>query len=133
MARGKKGDESLPPKSNGATPEQAQKVIEDVEKEHADLLALRMEYMSNCKPFHARIKDVIDGAVSSFGMSRRAIKGKIKERALLRSAASERAKLDDEELEAYDKLSEQLGPLGTVARDRYQKGDPLGDFARAAN
>jgi hypothetical protein len=133
MARAKKGDQHIPSKTNGATPEQALEVVESIEKEHADLLALRMEYMSNCKPYHQRVKDIIDGAVQTLGMGRRAIKGKVKERELLRKAEAERNKLDDEELEAYDKLSEQLGPLGAVARDRYQKGDPLGDFARQAN
>jgi hypothetical protein len=133
MARGRKGDEHRP--SNGPTDEQALEVIEGIEAEKDKLVDLHMAYMTDCKPFHEAIKAIIDNAVKVYGMSRRTIKAKVSERAHLRKAEAERNKLDDEEVAAYDRLSEQLGPLGAFAKASHQRGrrgDPLGDLAGAA-
>jgi hypothetical protein len=134
MPRGKKGEEHKP--SNGPTDEQALEVIEGIEGEKDKLLDLHMSYMNDCKPFHEAIKSIIDNAVKVYGMSRRTIKAKISERDHLRKAEAQREKLDDEEIAAYDKLSDQLGPLGAFAKSSYEKGrprDPLADLAGAAN
>lgn len=128
MPRHKRSDTSIPP--NSATPEQAAEIIHAIEEEHRKLLNLRMDYMRDCKPFHEEVKAIIDRGVNSFGMSRRAIKAKIKERDHQRKAEAERAKLDAEEIDAFDRLSEQLGPLGEAARQNFQQGkDPLSSFA----
>jgi hypothetical protein len=131
MPRGKKGHEHQP--SNGPTDEQALEVIEGIEAEKDKLLDLHMEHMNACKPFHANIKSIIDNAVKVYGMSRRVIKAKISERDHLRKADAQREKIDDEEIAAYDRLSDQLGPLGQAARKAYHGGDPLADLAGVAN
>jgi len=130
MPRSKKGDEHQP-SSNGPTDEQAIEVIEAIEAEKDKLGDLHIAYMNDCKPFHAQIKSIVDNAVKVYGMSKRAITHKVKERDFLRKAEAQRTKLDDEEIEAYDKLSEQLGPLGAAAKTAYHKGDPLAGLAEA--
>lgn len=131
MARGKKGDESTP--RNSATAEQTEEVIKGIEAEKEGLLALHMEYMQDCRPYHERVKSLLDKGVKVYGMTRRAIQAKVKERDHLRKADSQRQKLDSEEAEAFDIISEQLGDLGRAAREGFRrgkgKGDPLGGFA----
>lgn len=131
MPRGKKGQEHQPT-SNGPTDEQALEVIEGIEAEKDKLLDLHMTYMNDCKPFHESIKTIIDNAVKVYGMTRRTIKAKVAERDYLRKADAQREKLEDEEVAQYDRLSEQLGPLGQAARKAYHRGDPLADLAGAA-
>lgn len=131
MPRGKKGDVHQP--SNGPTDEQALEVIEGIESEKDKLLDLHMEHMNACKPYHEQIKAIIDNAVKVYGMSRRVIKAKVAERHHLRMADAQRDKVDTDETDAYDRLSEQLGPLGQAAKTAYHKGDPLADLAGAAN
>lgn len=130
MARTKKGDESAP--KNSADASQVEEIIGGIEEQHEGLLKLRMDYMRDCQPFHKRIKDIIDEAVTNFGLSRRALKGKVKQRELLWKAEEIRAKLDSEEAEAFDKLSDQLGDLGAAAKEGFQsKRGPLAGFAAA--
>lgn len=132
MARTKKGEVSVP--QNSATPEQTLEIIEGVEKEKDGLLDLHMDYMRDCQPFHANMKSIIDKGVKVYGMTRRAITAKLKEREYLRKADDQRQKLDSEEADAFDKLSDQLGELGKAARASFRRGkddDPVGDFARA--
>jgi hypothetical protein len=117
MARSKKGDESTP--KNSATDEQVAEIIVGIEQEKLGLLDLHMEYMNDCQPFHERIKDMIDRGVKVYGMDRRSIQAKVKERDYLRRAEAQRAKLDAEEIEAFDRLSEQLPGLGQAARDAF--------------
>jgi plasmid replication initiation protein len=135
MPRGKKGD--VHQISNGPTDEQALEVIEGIEAEKDKLVDLHMAYMNDCKPFHEAIKGIVDNAVKVYGMSKRTISAKVKERDHLRKAEAQREKLDDEEIEKYDKLSAQLGPLGAFAKANYEnKGrrrDPLADLAGATN
>jgi hypothetical protein len=134
MARPKKGEEHAP--KNSATDEQALEIIEGIEKEKDGLLALHMDYMRDCQPYHQRVKDIIDRGVKVYGMSRRSIQAKIKERMHLRKADEQRAKLDSEEIEAFDKLSDLLGPLGKAAAAAFHAGrktsDPLSDLAGAS-
>jgi hypothetical protein len=132
MARQKKGEVSVP--QNSATAEQALEIVEGIEKEKDGLLDLHMDYMRDCQPFHANIKGIIEKGVKVYGMTRRAIAAKVKEREHLRKADEQRKKLDSEEAIAFDRLSEQLGELGKAARQNFRraaKEDPVGDFAAA--
>jgi hypothetical protein len=131
MARGKKGDEHNPP--NSANKEQVEEIIAGIEKEKEGLVSLHMDYMRDCQPFHQRVKEVIDRGVKVYGMTRRSIQAKVKERDHLRKAEAQRAKLDSEEIEAFDKISELLGPLGRAAKESFQRrsDDPLAGFAGA--
>jgi hypothetical protein len=129
VARGKKGQEHTP--KNSATPEQALEIIQWIEEQKEGLVDLHMSYMSDCKPFHARIKEIVDRGVKVYGMGRRSIMAKVKQRDYERRAEQQRAKLDDEEIAAFDRLSEQLGDLGSAARSAFYKGDPLAGFSGA--
>jgi hypothetical protein len=131
MARQKKGEVSVP--TNSATAEQALEIIEGVEKQKDGLLDLHMDYMRDCQPFHSEIKAIIDKGVKVYGMTRRAIQAKIKERDHLRKADECAKKLDADEADAFEKLGEQLGDLGKAARANFRRGkeDPVGDFAAA--
>jgi hypothetical protein len=122
MARSKKGDESTP--RNSATDEQVIEVIEGIEREKLGLLERHMEYMNDCQPYHERIKDIIDRGVKVYGMGRRSIQAKVKERDYLRKAEAQRAKLDQEEIEAFDRLSEQLPGLGQAAKAAFHDRHP---------
>lgn len=113
-----------PPKqgSNGPTPEQAAEIVNGIEEQHKGLLNLRMDYMRDCQPYHQRIKDLLERGAKTYGMDRRAVKSKVKQRHYLRKADEIRGKLDDEEAEAFDVLSEQLGPLGAAAKRSHDAG-----------
>lgn len=130
MAKGK-GEVSVP--QNSANAEQATEIIEGIEKQKDALLELHMDFMRDCQPAHGAIKDLIEKGVKAYGMTRRAIKAKLDERNHLRKAEACRRKLDSEEADAFDKLSAQLGELGSAARDSYRakQEDPVGDFAAA--
>jgi hypothetical protein len=129
MARTKKGEEHAP--RNSATADQSLEIIEGIEKEKDGLLDLHMDYMRDCQPFHANIKAIVDKGVKVYGMTRRAITAKIKEREHLRKAEAQRQKLDSEEVDAFDRLSEQLGELGKAARSNFRRAqdDPVGMLA----
>jgi Helix-turn-helix len=131
MARRKKGDEYTP--SNSATAEEVEEIIGGIENEKEGLVTLHMEYMQECKPFHERIAAIVERGEKAYGMTRKSIKAKVKERELLRKADQVREKLDSEEAEAFDRISDLLGPLGRAARDGFRKGkpgsDPLAGFS----
>jgi hypothetical protein len=129
MARTKKGQEHTP--KNVATADEVLEIIEGIEEQKSGLVDLHMTYMGECKPFHERIKELIDRGVKVYGMGRRSIQAKVKQRDYERKAEAQRAKLDDEEVAAFDKLSEQLGELGKAAKASFYKADPLAGFSGA--
>lgn len=126
---------------NGPTDEQINEVVEIVEREAAKLVAEKMEYMRRCKPIHEMINDIIDDAVVAKHFNKKALKIKLKQRALARKARDLESEIDIEVAAALKHYAESLGdfadlPLGKAAVDGFsahvKTKDPLGGLAAGA-
>jgi hypothetical protein len=111
---------------NGPTQAQSQAVVSAIEAKMADLRSEAALYKNRCKPIHEAIADIIDDAVDTMGMDRKALKITVKQREFLRKMEKLENELDQTTQDALDRLQRDLGhfadsPLGRAAMEEAQK------------
>lgn len=82
------------------------------EFEHLDreCESIMMSAVNKCKPHRKAQRELLDSAEDR-GMNKRALKAHLKQRAFKRKADAEREKLEGEDQDALDQLTQYLGQL----------------------
>lgn len=110
-------------KRNDASDDDLIAVIRECEAIDEDILSERGAYMAAAKRLREKKNDTIDAASDRLGITKKAIKAKLRERATLAKADRIRSDLEDHDAIDFKRLTEALGDLADT---------PLGQAATAA-
>jgi hypothetical protein len=116
--------------TNGPTEGEIAEVIAEIEEEHSELLAEKMEYLRRCKPHHDNIKDMIANAVKIHGFDKVALKISIKQREYTRKSEKLENEIPELTKRALNRIHASLGgkkgledtPLGRAAENEAAAG-----------
>lgn len=108
--------------SNAAGDDAIKSYVARIEELDRQKMLRHMEYMKECAVIAGDKKEVLKEAHES-GLSKKALRAKVKERDLLRKAADVPKDLEDDEAADFAKISKALGPfadtpLGQAATGR---------------
>lgn len=110
-----------PATTNEPSAEDVQAAVDAIEKLDADLLQVKMAYMSQCKNIR-KIKAGEYEQAADQGINRKLLRVKVRERALERRIDDLTSEFEADERSEYEMLSQKLGEFGDL---------PLGQAALA--
>lgn len=99
------------PGGNGFDRDKTTGFVERIENLHADITAIMMEALSQCKSVHGDIAIVYQEAKDGAGIPKKALKKVVKARALEAKARAVREDLEGEDQDNFDLIRQALGDL----------------------
>ena len=117
----KKEKDAKPAGHNGYDPEKAKQVIDACKELYGEIADIKADRAAKCKDRHSEIRDIIDDAKKSYGMSKGAVRSVLKIHNLEDKARRERDDKSSDKQDEIDQLRHALGdladtPLGQAAQ-----------------